>query len=282
MNEIIIQWDKEPFTIYNPKFSVEEIQTQIKSLKPFRKGPYQINQVEIPSQWNSYIKWKYLKDVLERIFRDVSFLKKEIRLLDIGANNGYYSFLIYFEFQRRTISCDIDLIDPVRDFYDQFLFLKQFFSSEDQKHWNFHLLGWEDLERLPHQYDLILLMGILYHHTDMVELLRKVHKKLKTNGVLILETITISYGEFPLFLMPEKKYAGATGIWFLPNRMGVLTLLKRTNYRNIEFINERFLLEEMPGIGELPSLTDAISKENPEFTIEGYPKPCRSFFIAKR
>ncbi len=173
----------------------------------------------------------------------------------------------------------MDLLDPVDDFYHQYCFLKKFFPSEDQKRWCYHKIGWEEIPSLQNHYDLILCMGIFYHHKNFVRLLETIYHQLNKKGILILETITIKYGKYPLFLLPKKRYAGSKGIWFIPNQQGVLYILHRLNFRNVEFHSERFHLDEMKGIFYLPSLKEML-RENK--TIEGYPKPYRSFFSCSK
>ncbi len=277
---IKIHLDQNIFHIINEKFSGEYISKGLKELKLFRKGPYKINHVFIPSQWNSFIKWQYLKNFINYIIKSLRQLKNDhYYILDIGANNGYYSFLLYYELKQSNIKSYFILIDPTDDFYQQFLFLKQFFPEEDQEHWQYYKIGWQDIKTLNLRFDCVLCMGIFYHHTDPYELLKTIHTNLNTGGILILETITIQYSEYPLCLIPEKKYANSSGIWFVPNKFAVMNFLKRANFRNIEFQNERFIVEEMNSLEYLPGLKDALT-ENYEFTIEGYPKPYRSFFTA--
>lgn len=264
------------FTIYNPEYIDSEVQKELKKLKLFRKGPFLINTIRIESQWNSFIKWKYLLRVLKKIQNNLeAFKKRPTRILDIGANNGYYSFLLYYYLKVNGFACYVHLLDPIDDFYQQYLFLKKFFPIEDQKRWYYHKIGWQEIPSLKDHFDIILCMGVLYHHKNAVELLEKIFMQLNTKGILILETITIKYGTYPIFLLPQKKYAGSKGIWFLPNRQGILCLLNRLNFRNIEFHSERFVLDEMKGISYLPSLQDMLKKNK---TIEEYPKPYRSFF----
>ncbi len=66
------------FCIRNPQYSNEEIQKELKQLKLFRKGPFLINNVKIESQWNSYIKWKYLLKVLHKHKSNLEILKKKL------------------------------------------------------------------------------------------------------------------------------------------------------------------------------------------------------------
>ncbi len=281
MLDITVQVNDEVLTIINKNFSNEEILKEKQNFRIFRKGPYKINDVFITSQWNSYIKWKYFKEIFYSYILSKLKSNLEWNVLDIGANNGYYSFLLYYEFKNLNLQANFLLIDPTIEFYNQFLFIKKFFPKEDQKYWNYLTVGWQNLENYQEKFDLILCMGILYHHTDPYQLLKKIHSLLKKGGILILETIIIHMTDYPICLIPEKYYAGSTGIWFIPNIKAVMNFLKRTNYREIKFHNERFILEEMNKIEYLPGLIENLSNDK-EFTKEGYPKPYRAFFSAIR
>jgi len=276
--------NNEILNIINKSYLDEEIQKDLKLLKPFRKGPYQINGIFIPSQWNSFIKWKYFLPIYQNYLKNIlvkKFLKDcIINVLDIGSNNGYYSFLFYYLLKKEGIKSKFYLIDPVEDFYKQFLFLKKYLPKEDQENFFFEKIGWQDI-KIELKFHVIFCMGILYHHTDPFQLLKKLHFCLDTGGVLILETITIDINHYPLCLIPEKKYAGSSGIWFIPNKKAVLNLLKRINFREILFHNERFIIEEMVQNDYLPGLKEQLSDDK-NSTIEGYPLPYRSFFTAVR
>ena len=269
-------------TIKNDSYKKEQIQEELQHLKAFRKGPYQINEVYIPSQWNSYIKWEYFipiyKDYLKNKIKDLYKKNHLLKILDVGANNGYYSFLMYYQLKNDHLTSDFYLIDPTLDFYLQFEFLKKYFPKEDQTHWNYDRIGWQEIH-LESFFDVIFCMGILYHHSDPYALLKKMHFLLKTGGVLILETITINHSDYPVCLVPEKKYAGSSGIWFIPNKKAVMNFLRRANFKEILFHNERFIVDEMKQNDYLPSLEENLSKDHTS-TIEGYPIPYRSFFTA--
>ena len=55
-------------------------------LRPWRKGPYQIGDISIDSEWNGSLKWKRLESIFHLI--------KDKEVLDIGSGNGYFSFLL--------------------------------------------------------------------------------------------------------------------------------------------------------------------------------------------
>ncbi len=272
----------EILCLRNSEIDELSIQTHLKRLKLFRKGPYKLNEIFVPSQWNSYIKWKYLEPILLSIFDIFAQKKDTFWILDIGSNNGYYSFLIYYFFKKYQQNPRMILIDPVEEFYHQFLFLSQFLPEEDRKNFEFHKIGWENIHNLNQKYDLILCMGIFYHQYNPIDLFKTIHSILKTKGYIILETITVQLESYPLFLLPEKKYSGAKGIWFIPNKMAVEVLLKRLNFQEVRFHSERFIFEEMKNLEYLPGLEQVIDKKDKHFTIEGYPVPYRSFFSAKK
>lgn len=262
----------------NQEFSKEEIENELKNLKIFRKGPFLINGIKINSHWNSFIKWKYLLKVLESLESQmVHFKNKSLKVLDIGSNNGYYSFLLYYHLKQKGFLSKFDLIDPIVDFYQQYLFLKKIFPAEDQKNWNFYSFGWQEIPSLNTKYDLILCMGILYHHKNPMELLDVIYHQLNKKGILILETITIRYSKYPILLIPKNRYIGSKGFWFIPNKMALLNMLQKTNFSKIQFHSERFVLREMEKNHYLPSLKELVDKNQ---TIENYPKPYRSFFSA--
>ena len=53
------------------------------SLKPWRKGPFEIDDIYIDSEWQSFIKFNILASHLNLAGKSVA---------DVGCNNGYYMF----------------------------------------------------------------------------------------------------------------------------------------------------------------------------------------------
>ncbi len=62
----------------------KELLDTLQSLKPWRKGPFQIGDVKVDSEWNSSLKWKRLEPYFPEL--------RDKRILDIGCNSGYYMF----------------------------------------------------------------------------------------------------------------------------------------------------------------------------------------------
>ena len=258
---------------YNPSLEsqIEQLNNIIQLLIPWRKGPFYIQNQYIDTEWDSSIKWYNIQKHFPKSLKDKN-------ILDIGCNNGYFMFQLLTHYNFNIV----EGIDPVTHYALQFHFLSQFLPTSFKKKINFFKLGHEQLHLLTNQYDLILCMGILYHTTDPIGLLRRIKKKLKPQGKLILETQGIKASK-NMILFPEKKYANAKGMWFIPTASAVYNMLKRSGYQAIELFDEYQLsCDEQKSTLYSPcgSLNEGLDKNNSNKTVEGYPAPWRFYFIA--
>jgi len=80
-SEMDCQADNLQIKIDDP-IDEQQLQKLLQQLKPWRKGPYQINDLLIDSEWHSDWKWN-------RIIKHLSPLKNR-SVLDIGCGNGYH------------------------------------------------------------------------------------------------------------------------------------------------------------------------------------------------
>ena len=71
----------ESVRINIPNFT-KEIKEIAVALKPWRKGPFNLNELFIDSEWRSFIKFNILKPYLNLKGKSVA---------DVGCNNGYYT-----------------------------------------------------------------------------------------------------------------------------------------------------------------------------------------------
>jgi len=81
-------------------------------MKPWRKGPFGLNDLFIDSEWQSQIKYNLLKPHFD--------LKDKI-VGDIGCNNGYYLFRMLSQQPKKLIG-----FDPSAIYYSQFQFINHF------------------------------------------------------------------------------------------------------------------------------------------------------------
>jgi len=237
-----------------------------KLMHPWRKGPFKVSNTFIDAEWKSYLKYNLLRPHFD--------LENKI-VGDIGCNNGYYLFKMMEDNPKRLIG-----FDPSAVTYCQFQFLEHFIQSGI----TYELLGIEHVEFYEHKFDLLFCLGVLYHRSDPIAMLKSLYKGLNKNGELILDTFMID-GEEEVCLTPRERYSKMGNIYFIPTvnalknwcfRAGfdeviVLDIVKTEpeEQRKTEWINTQ-------------SLEDFLDKEDQNKTVEGYPAPKRVYIKAKK
>ncbi|OYY54878.1 MAG: tRNA 5-methoxyuridine(34)/uridine 5-oxyacetic acid(34) synthase CmoB, partial [Sulfurovum sp. 28-43-6] len=106
-------------------------------MKPWRKGPFQINELFIDSEWQSHIKYNLLEPHFNLEGKIVG---------DIGCNNGYYLFRMLTQKPKKLIG-----FDPSALYYSQFQFINHFVRSSIV----YELLGVEHVEFYEHTFDVL-------------------------------------------------------------------------------------------------------------------------------
>jgi tRNA (mo5U34)-methyltransferase len=245
----------------------EKLMPQIKNLalmlKPWRKGPFKINDLFIDSEWRSYIKWNSLKPHLDLKNKDV---------LDVGCNNGYYMFRM-LEMNPKSITG----FDPSALFNLQFEFINKFIKSSI----DYKLLGVEHIPYYPKKFDVIFCMGVLYHRRDPIEMLKELKAGLKKGGEVILDTLIIE-GNEETALSP-MRYAKMKNVYFIPTLKTLYNWIKRANFTEVEFIGKRYTTTNEQRKTEWiegESLESFLNKDETK-TIEGYEPPLRCYLKLK-
>ncbi|MEH0860847.1 MULTISPECIES: tRNA 5-methoxyuridine(34)/uridine 5-oxyacetic acid(34) synthase CmoB [Halobacteriovorax] len=249
--------------------STETIETA-KELIPWRKGPFQIGELDIDAEWRSDKKWERLKESLPDL--------KDKVVLDVGCNNGYYMFEMAKQDPKLVIG-----IDPVMHNQAQFDFINHFKGHDNLK---FELFGIEDLPNFRSFYDVIFSMGVLYHHRHPLEQLISIREALVPGGEMIMETIGIP-GEDSTCLFPEDRYSKMRNVWFLPTLTCLKNWINRTGFIDIEVVSVSTTnFEEQRKTPWCPpphqSLEDFLDDNDKSKTVEGYPAPVRFCIKAKK
>lgn len=240
-----------------------EILEIAKMLKPWRKGPFKINDIFIETEWRSYIKWNIIKPHL-------NLKNKEI--LDAGGNNGYYAFRM-LEMKPKSI----EIFDPSALFNLQFKFINKFIKSNIQ----YKLLGVEHIPMYDKKFDVIFCMGVLYHRPDPITMLKELKKGLKENGEVILDTLIIE-GNEEIALSPIR-YAKMKNVYFIPTLKALYNWIEKAKFKDVEFIGKRYTTtqeQRKTDWIEGESLNNFLNKEQTK-TIEGYPPPLRVYLKLK-
>jgi len=241
-----------------------QIEKTARLMKPWRKGPFRINTLFIDSEWQSQIKYNLLEP---------HFNLEEKVVGDIGCNNGYYLFRMLSHHPKKLIG-----FDPSAIYYSQFMFLNHFVKSEIV----YELLGVEHVAHYEHRFDTLFCLGVLYHRSDPVAMLKSLFKGLNKGGELILDTFMIE-GEAEMCLTPRERYSKIPNIYFIPTVSALKNWCFRAGFATVEIleimktdVTEQRKTEWI----DTQSLEDFLDTENPEKTVEGYPAPQRVYIKA--
>ncbi len=239
----------------------DEVVQFAQSLKPWRKGPFQIGNLFIDSEWQSQIKYSIIQPHLNIANKIVG---------DIGCNNGYYMFRMLEEQPKQIIG-----FDPSPLFKTQFDFIDSFIDSGIK----YELLGVEHLEGYEIKFDTLLCLGVLYHRSDPIGTLKSLRSGLKKGGTLILDTFYID-GDGDYALFPKDRYAKIPNIYFLPTITTLSNWTKRAKFKSFEILgtyktstDEQRKTDWIDG----ESLSDFLDPNDNSKTVEGYPAPKRIY-----
>jgi tRNA (mo5U34)-methyltransferase len=244
----------------------ERVRLVLRGFMPWRKGPFSIFGIEIDAEWQSNRKWERLQPVLPDLRGQV--------IADIGCNNGYYLFRMAAREPRLVLG-----FEPLLHHHFTFRTLNNLAGCGNLTS---ELLGVEHLGLFADYFDVIFLMGILYHRISPMEVLRDCYLALKKGGMLLVESQAIP-GEEAMALFPASTYAKAPGTWFVPTASCLVNWLKRAGFDQTEVFcrhpmddSEQRRTEWMT----FESFSDFMDPVDPGRTIEGYPAPWRVFVKA--
>ncbi len=242
------------------------IESTLKRLCPWRKGPFQFLDIHIDSEWDSLLKWQRVQAT------DIDFSDKNV--LDIGCGNGVFMWAIAQAGARSVTG-----VDPMWLFYHQFMVLQRYVNNP---HLCFLPLGVQDLP-LKNAYDSVLSMGVLYHRKSPLDHLLQLKGLIKKGGDLLMETIVLPDTQKAL-LTPQDRYAGMRNVWMIPS-VGVLCdwLIKvGFEITHISEIVKTTLDEQRQSAWmDFYSLNQFLHNDNNELTIEGHPAPYRVIITAR-
>jgi len=242
----------------------EQIERTARLMLPWRKGPFQINDLFIDSEWQSQIKYNLLEPHFD--------LKEKI-VGDIGCNNGYYLFRMLTHQPKKLVG-----FDPSAIYYSQFQFIDHFIRSGI----TYELLGVEHVEFYEHKFDVLFCLGVLYHRADPVGMLKSLFKGLNKGGELILDTFMID-GDDEICLTPRERYSKIPNIYFVPTVKALENWCLRAGFERVEVleIKKTDLTEQRKTEWiNTQSLEDFLDPNDPDKTVEGYPAPKRVYIKA--
>ncbi|WP_166264243.1 tRNA 5-methoxyuridine(34)/uridine 5-oxyacetic acid(34) synthase CmoB [Marinobacter caseinilyticus] len=251
-----------------PATTFDQLESALRGLMPWRKGPFDLFGVVIDTEWRSDWKW-------DRVAPWLSDLRGR-RVLDVGCGSGYHCWRMLGAGAARTVG-----IDPGLLFLFQFLSVKQYLGQVPV---DLLPLRLEDLPAKLETFDTTFSMGVLYHRRSPLDHLLELRDTLRDGGELVLETLVVD-GPEGHTLMPEDRYGQMRNVWFLPSCDTLLRWLNRTGFRNarvVDVTNTATDEQRTTDWMRFQSLQDFLDPTDATKTIEGYPGPKRATIIAER
>jgi tRNA (mo5U34)-methyltransferase len=243
-----------------------DIKQSYQGLIPWRKGPFNMFDTRIDSEWQSFMKWNRIEQNLPDL--------KDKKILDVGCGNGYYMFKMLQYSPFLVMGIDPGLLQTM-----------QFWSID--KYINSGMavlpLSIQDMPKSLNCFDVVFSMGVLYHRKSPIHHLKELASCLNANGQLVIETLIID-GDENSCLIPTGRYAQMRNVWFLPSIKMLEIMIARSGFKNINCIDvtvttieEQRTTEWMEFYSLKEFLNDDLSQ-----TIEGYPLPKRATIIATK
>lgn len=238
----------------------------LEALSPWRKGPFEVDDILIDSEWRSNLKWARVEDALGDI--------RGRRVLDVGCGNGYYAFRLL------GVGADAVIgIDPTLLYVQQFRAIRHFLAPVPA-----HVLPLR-LDDLPAgaAFDVALSMGVLYHSRAPIDQLRHLKRLLRPGGKLVLETLVLPGGE-AYSRTPPSRYARMRNVWHLPTIAELEVWVKRAGFRGADLLDVSVTsVDEQRRTAWMPfeSLAEALDPADSALTVEGWPRPTRAVLVAR-
>ncbi len=239
----------------------DQVALVARMMMPWRKGPFDLFGLFIDTEWQSFMKYNLLRP---------HFNLKGKRVADIGCNNGYYLFRMQEDAPAALVG-----FDPSAVYKTQFDFINHFVKSDIK----YELLGVEHVPFYEEKFDTIFCLGVLYHRSDPVAMLKQLFKGLDSSGEVILDTFMID-GDDEMALCPQGSYSKIPNIYFVPTISALKNWCLRAGFSDFEVLetsvtssDEQRKTEWIEG----QSLEDFLDPEDPTKTVEGYPAPKRVY-----
>ena len=244
-----------------------KLETALRGLHPWRKGPYSLFGVNIDTEWRSDFKWDRLAHAIDSL--------EDRHVLDVGCGSGYHCWRM-----KGAGAAEVIGIDPTPLFVLQFKAIQHYLNID-----SVHVLPLA-LEQLPpklHAFDTTFSMGVLYHRRSPIDHLTDLRDTLVSGGQLVLETLVVEGDEDTVFV-PPARYARMGNVWFLPSPAALMKWMSKAGFINVELVdvNQTTVAEQRSTDWmTFYSLSNFLDSTDYNKTVEGHPAPTRAIITAR-
>ena len=246
---------------------VIELETALRGLHPWRKGPYSLFGVNIDTEWRSDFKWDRLAHAIDSL--------EGRRVLDVGCGSGYHCWRM-----KGAGAAEVIGIDPTPLFVLQFKAIQHYLNID-----TVHVLPLT-LEQLPSKlkaFDTTFSMGVLYHRRSPIDHLTDLRDTLVSGGQLVLETLVVEGDEDAVFVPPDR-YARMGNVWFLPSPSALMKWMSKVGFMDVTLIDvSQTTVAEQRSTDWMTfySLSNFLDSADHNKTVEGHPAPMRAIVTAR-
>lgn len=244
------------------------IEKLLRTLMPWRKGPFSLYGVNIDTEWRSDLKW-------ERVLPHISPLAGRT-ILDVGCGSGYHLWRMVGAGAKLAVG-----IDPTQLFLCQFEAVRKLLGDDQRAH--LLPLGIEQMPAL-NAFDTVFSMGVLYHRRSPLEHLWQLKDQLVHEGELVLETLVVE-GDANTVLVPGERYAQMRNVYFIPSALALKNWLEKCGFVDVRIADHCLTTcEEQRRTDWMTSesLANFLDPQDSSKTVEGYPAPLRAVLVARK
>ena len=244
-----------------------ELETALRGLHPWLKGPYSLFGVNIDTEWRSDFKWDRLAHAIDPL--------EGRRVLDVGCGSGYHCWRM-----KGAGAAEVIGIDPTPLFVLQFKAIQRYLNID-----TVHVLPLA-LEQLPPKlkaFDTTFSMGVLYHRRSPIDHLTDLRDTLVSGGQLVLETLVVEGDEDTVFVPPDR-YARMGNVWFLPSPAALMKWISKAGLVDVTLVdvNQTTVAEQRSTDWmTFYSLSNFLDSADHNKTVEGHPAPMRAIVTAR-
>ena len=247
---------------------LKRMETLLRNLMPWRKGPFSLYGIDIDTEWRSDWKW-------DRVLPHLSDLNGRT-ILDVGCGSGYHLWRMVGAGAKLAVG-----IDPTQLFLCQFEAVRKLLGDDRRAH--LLPLGIEQLPAL-NAFDTVFSMGVLYHRRSPLEHLWQLKDQLVKEGELVLETLVVE-GDDQTVLVPGDRYAQMRNVYFIPSALALKNWLEKCGFVDVRVADvcpTTTQEQRRTAWMTTESLADFLDPADSSKTVEGYPAPVRAVLIARK